>query len=608
MRDRLSDRASGGSPGARGWLQGALLGAAVAMLLLLPSVAHAHEPPLRVAVQSYIRADGQTLRMLVRVPVESMRDVEFPLRGAGYLDLARADSTLRDAAKLWVADAVTIYANGSALPTGIISAVRASLPSDQGFESYAAAVATLTGARLPTTVDIPVQQAMLDVLLTFSLPVGNPSLAIDARFAHLGIRTSTVLRVVQSDGTERPFLYDGDQGVMPLEPGWWHAASHFARMGFTHLFGGLDHLLFLLCLIIPIRRIRPLVGIVTAFAIAHSLTLAASALGYAPTALWFPPLVELLIAVSIVYLAIENILGANVQRRWVMAFAFGLVHGFAFSNALAGSLQFAGGHLITALAAFNLGIEAAQLLALAVAVPLIAALFRRIAAERAAVVVASALVAHMSWHWMLDRYAVLRQYRFTWPALDAAFAMGAMQVTMGVLITGGILWVVSGVMTRLTAPAARGSAPTVVLLFGVSMLALSPTTASAQSASISTMSGVYSAEQAVKGREVFMGSCTGCHTVASHSGSVFAARWMRKPLSDFYEYVSHLMPKSAPGTLSEDEYVWVTAYVLKLNGMPAGTRELSAEPTVLQRIRIDSSQTSTNSKPARDVPQGARIR
>lgn len=592
----------------RGWRARALQWLAVVILLLLPRGAGAHEPPLRVAVQSYIRADGQTLRMLVRVPMESMRDVEFPVRGAGYLDLARADGTLRDAAKLWIADAVTIYANGAPLPTGVVSAVRASLPSDRGFESYAAAVGTLTRAPLPTTLDIPVQQAMLDVLLTFPLPLANPALAIDARFAHLGVRTTTVMRVVHGDGVERPFLYDGDQGVMPLEPGWWHAASRFARMGFTHLFGGLDHLLFLLCLIIPVRRIRPLVGIVTAFAIAHSITLAASALGYAPTALWFPPMVELLIAVSIVYLALENILGANVQRRWVLAFGFGLVHGFAFSNALAGSLQFAGGHLITALAAFNLGIEAAQLLALAVAVPLLAALFRRIALERAAVLVASALIAHTSWHWMLDRYAVLSRYRFTWPALDAAFAIGAMQVTMGVLIAGGIWWVLSKVMTRLTAPAPQRGAPIIVLMFGVSMIALSPIAADAQSASISTMSGVYSADQAAKGREVFMGSCTGCHTVASHSGSVFAARWMRKPLSDFYEYVSHLMPKSAPGTLSEDEYVWVTAYVLKLNGMPAGTRELSAEPAVLQRIRIDTSHTSTSSKPAREVPQGARIR
>jgi hypothetical protein len=80
--------------------------------------------------------------------------------------------------------------------------------------------------------------------------------------------------------------------------------------------------------VIPFRRLRPLLIIVTAFTVAHSITLIASAFGYAPGSLWFAPLVETLVAVSIVYMALENIVGANVQRRWIIAFAFGLVHGF----------------------------------------------------------------------------------------------------------------------------------------------------------------------------------------------------------------------------------------------------------------------------------------
>ena len=111
---------------------------------------------------------------------------------------------------------------------------------------------------------------------------------------------------------------------------------------------------------VPIRAMRPLVGVVTAFTIAHSITLVASALGFAPTALWFPPLVEVLIAGSIVYLALENIVGARVPHRWMIAFAFGLVHGFGFSTALREQLQFAGSHLLTSLAAFNVGVELAQ--------------------------------------------------------------------------------------------------------------------------------------------------------------------------------------------------------------------------------------------------------
>ena len=110
----------------------------------------------------------------------------------------------------------------------------------------------------------------------------------------------------------------------------------FVELGFLHILDGTDHLLFLLCLVIPFRRLRPLVLVVTAFTIAHSITLIASAFDLAPDALWFPPLIETAIAASIVYMALENIAGSEHlrQSRWIIALAFGLVHGFGFSFAL----------------------------------------------------------------------------------------------------------------------------------------------------------------------------------------------------------------------------------------------------------------------------------
>lgn len=573
---------------------------AFAMLLLVPSRPWAHEVPSRVAVQMYVHPDGRTVRVLVRVPVVAMRDIEFPSRGA-FLDVARADSALFDAARIWVADAITLSAGDAAPSTGRILSVRAALPTDRAFESYAAALEGMRRAPLPENIDIVAAQAMLDVMLEFPVAYTEGALAIAPRLAHLGVKTSTVLRFVPVTGEERALVYEGDPGVVQLSPLWIHAASRFVRMGVEHLLDGLDHLLFLLCLIIPVRRVRPLIGIVTAFTIAHSLTLAASAMGFAPDALWFPPLVEVLIAASIVFMAIENIVGAKLERRWLIAFGFGLVHGFGFSFALRDSLQFAGSHLITALAAFNVGIELGQLLVLAVAVPVFAWVAQRMVNERAGVIIGSVMIAHTAWHWMTARFDALRTYHFSWPALDISFAIGAIRLLMGVLIVGGVVWGISGVMTRLNAP--RASRTTAMLLlvmsaaFGGLVLA-TPSRAEAQARS--TMAGVYTADQAKKGREVFAGTCSGCHTVASHSGAVFAIRWMGRPLADFYDYVSHLMPKSAPGTLSEDEYVWVTAYVLKLNGMPASTRELSAEPALLKAIRIDTLLTASG-KPGSDA-------
>src|SRR5262249_24080378 len=159
-----------------------------------------------------------------------------------------------------------------------------------------------------------------------------------------------------------------------------------------------------LCLVIPFRRMRALVVIVTAFTVAHSLTLIGSAYGLAPEALWFPPLVETLIATSIVYMALENIVGARqLQRRWVITFAFGLVHGFGFSFALRETLQFAGSHLLTSLLSFNVGVEFGQLLVLILLVPALQALFTYVVDERMGTIILSALVAHTAWHWTGER-------------------------------------------------------------------------------------------------------------------------------------------------------------------------------------------------------------
>src|SRR5208337_3270688 len=134
----------------------------------------------------------------------------------------------------------------------------------------------------------------------------------------------------------------------------------------AYILSGIDHLLFLLCLIIPFRNIRGLIPVITAFTVGHSVTLLGSAFNLAPSGRWFPPFVETAIALSILYMALENIVGANLRRRWVIAGLFGLIHGFGFSYALKEHLQFAGSHLLASLFSFNVGIELGQLAVLCV--------------------------------------------------------------------------------------------------------------------------------------------------------------------------------------------------------------------------------------------------
>jgi hypothetical protein len=163
----------------------------------------------------------------------------------------------------------------------------------------------------------------------------------------------------------------------------------------------------------------------------------------APNALWFPPLIETLIALSIVFMAFENILGAKLNRRWLFAFGFGLIHGFGFSFALSESLQFAGAHLLASLFAFNIGVELGQLFVLAITVPVLAVLFQKVLPEVGGTILLSAVLAHTGWHWMTERGGQLLRYDFRIPVLDAAFAATLLRWLMLLLIVGGAAWLLS---------------------------------------------------------------------------------------------------------------------------------------------------------------------
>jgi len=146
------------------------------------------------------------------------------------------------------------------------------------------------------------------------------------RVDRFGQNVSTALRFLPPEGAARPFEFHGDPGLVRLDPRWHHAAMTFVVSGFWHILEGTDHLLFLCCLVIPFRRLRPLVIIVTSFTVGHSISLIASAFGFVPDALWFPPLIETLIAVTIIYMALENIVyaalgtfGGDISRRWIIA-------------------------------------------------------------------------------------------------------------------------------------------------------------------------------------------------------------------------------------------------------------------------------------------------
>ena len=392
----------------------------------------AHDVPQSVVIHALVKPEGQQLRVLIRVPLGAMRDIQFPER-EGFLDLSQIEPDLYDAVRMWILSELRVFEESTELTRPVVDAVRLSLPADRSFVSYEQAIAAIKGAPLPVSIQLPRDQALLDVLLEY--PIGRPeaSFAIQPAFSRLGVNVTTTLRFVGPSGV-RAFQVHGDPGIVRLDPRWHQAARHFVALGVAHILDGVDHLLFLACLVIPLRRLRPLALVVTAFTAAHSITLLASALDLAPDALWFPPLVETLIAASIVYMAIENIAATpSIARRCALAFGFGLVHGFGFSFALKETLQFAGSHLLTSLLSFNVGVEFGQLAAIAVMVPAAQVLFRFVIAERLGTIVLSVIVGHTAWHWMAERWSALGEYQG--PAPDALFVTRLLIALTGVTLT-----------------------------------------------------------------------------------------------------------------------------------------------------------------------------
>jgi mono/diheme cytochrome c family protein len=105
--------------------------------------------------------------------------------------------------------------------------------------------------------------------------------------------------------------------------------------------------------------------------------------------------------------------------------------------------------------------------------------------------------------------------------------------------------------------------------------------------------GVYTAEQATRGKDVYAGMCLSCHAgMGNHTGPVFRARWGGHDVQELYGFISENMPKNDPGSLSPDEYASVVAYLLQLNGMPAGPTPLPSDTVALKTMTIDTTATT----------------
>ena len=178
----------------------------------------------------------------------------------------------------------------------------------------------------------------------------------------------------------------------------WAQVGAFTKLGVEHIFLGYDHLMFLFALIVMGGRLVNLVKIVTAFTIAHSITLILAALEILKLP---PPIIETGIALSIAYVAAENFFITNTQHRWLLTFIFGLVHGFGFANVLR-DLGLPASGLVPSLLAFNIGVEIGQLCIVAIFFPITLWLAKQ-KFQRTAVFACSAIIFLFGLGWFVER-------------------------------------------------------------------------------------------------------------------------------------------------------------------------------------------------------------
>ena len=230
---------------------------------------------------------------------------------------------------------------------------------------------------------------------------------------------STVLTDIDAAARQVVLIGDGDNDAQALldaarttvtlsapSPPLLVTLQRYLTTGIEHIFLGYDHIAFLVAVVLWARRLVPVIKIVTAFTVAHSITLSLATLNVVaiPSAI-----VEPAIAASIVYVAMENFFTRNIDGRWRITFAFGLIHGFGFAGALR-EIGLPTNAVAAALAAFNIGVEIGQVAIVAIVVPALIALDRLVAADKktpartaSLVYGLSALITTLGSYWFLMR-------------------------------------------------------------------------------------------------------------------------------------------------------------------------------------------------------------
>ena len=361
--------------------------------------ANGSDLPPEIVLNGFIKQDADRVRLVVRIPLVLLATFGLPKRGPGYLDLARIDDKLHEAAAA-TGHQIEVGVNRTPLKWTIVKA-RVSTLSDRSFESYATALAHVEGPPLAPDTDLFWSQGFLDTELAYET-AGTSRLAVRVNVApELGRRLKLRLQYIPPTGMARSYELPGGTGWVPLSPRALEAAAIFAKSGIVNAFTA-DRFVFLLCLIAPFMRFRSLLAVVLIMAAMQAVTLTAAAEGAVTVRPWLPAVVASTLYVVSLLLAIGNLGAPSLRRRWFVAAVVGSLVGFGLGDLLASQFQFAGEHVLLSTFSFNIGVALGEVIALAVAHVALRALFATMFGATVGVIIVSALLGLLAWQWTAD--------------------------------------------------------------------------------------------------------------------------------------------------------------------------------------------------------------
>jgi hypothetical protein len=410
------------------------IGLAMFALWLTSSAAvFAHDVPDLVKVAVFFKPAAGRMQVLVRVPSNAFIDFQFPILDATWLDLSESEAIATEAVKVWVADRLSLFENGVALPTPTIVKTRISRMNDPFFGSFEDAFIHTSGPRLPADALVTQEQGVVDALLEVPVSSADSQFSYEPRFGRLGVLVYSTVTFVRTDGELRTFLFEGDPERFHLDPGRRDAITHFMQTGFVHFVRDDGYLLAALCVgLIFVGRMALTVPFALTLASIEALTLMVC-VRWTPSAPWMPPLFGVLAAAAVAYFGMEAIVGGD-GRRMGVGLGAGLIFGASFWSGLQPILQFAGGHPLAAGLGFAAGVVVSQLIALVLAVALVNGTLRLSRAPRAIVVITAAVVIHISWRRMMERTGALTLVPFDLPRYSESAVFVGLAVILSLVL------------------------------------------------------------------------------------------------------------------------------------------------------------------------------